>query len=169
MRPTNSACNRIRNRPVCGVGLFILYPTRNFVNQNEQLSRSEKSFLPPFSRGRKNQLRMTSFRLSYFCIAAERIASKFSRRSNASSVSFFAVKMTSVEYLRFLMSLRNLPLWRVPRKSPLPRSSKSFSASANPSDVFLNTVSRSRAVSLSDPTKRKHQLFSLPRPTLPRS
>ncbi len=44
--------------------------------------------------GMTNQFKTTSFKLSYFCMAARRTSSKLRRRSNVSSTSFFAVKMT---------------------------------------------------------------------------
>ena len=54
--------------------IYILYPIARFVNQ----------------------LSTTSFRLSYFAIAARRISSSLYLPSAASSESFFAVKMTSI-------------------------------------------------------------------------
>ena len=53
------------------------------------------------------------------------------------------------------MSESIFPLWRVPKKSPPPRISRSFSAMAKPSALCLMADSRSRDSGVSMPGSRK--------------
>lgn len=61
--------------------------------------------------------------------------------------------LSQLHQLRISLSI--FPDCRVPKKSPLPRISKSFSAILNPSVLFFKVKSLSFAVSLSAPINRK--------------